>query len=286
MFTRGAIRCLRARDVVAMIVLGAVGCTTVAARATPTINAGATSQAGSAEAASLWVIFLDDLHLDFTATGRLKALVATLSSELIQEGDLLSIVSTGPSSIVVDVTRDRKSLDAAREMLSGAALKPSEILAPPVSGRSEVGYRAHVSMSTAYSMLKRLEQTPARHKALIYVSNGYDIELTDSGHPPLSGPDPFAATGNDFGAARLREEAAELVRQARRANTTIYAINPRALAGSPTVDPKVEAAAWQRYWTTTRTSLQVIAGTTGGFALQDETGFQDGLVRIRQENRR
>ena len=36
-------------------------------------------------------------------------------------------------------------------------------------------YRAHVAFSTAYDMLKKLEQVHNRRKAFIYVSNGYDF---------------------------------------------------------------------------------------------------------------
>lgn len=286
MLNRLATRFLRARAALTMIALGALGSMMIPVGANPVLYAGASSQTGVADSSSLWVIFLDDLHLDFTATGRLKALFTTVASELIQEGDLFSIVSTGPSWIAVDATRDRKSLDEARAAISGAALKPSEIVGTPVSGRSEVRYRAHLSMSTAYSILKRLQQIPARHKTFIYVSNGFNIDLWVPQNGPLTGADPFTATGNEFSLENLREEAAELARQAGRAKVTIYAIDPRALSGSPSVDPKLSSAAWQQYWTTTRDSLRVIAEATGGFSLRDETGFQDGLVRIRDENRR
>ena len=36
-------------------------------------------------------------------------------------------------------------------------------------------YRAHVAFSTAYDILKNLEQVHNRRKAFIYVSNGYDF---------------------------------------------------------------------------------------------------------------
>jgi hypothetical protein len=57
--------------------------------------------------------------------------------ELVHDGDLIAIVSTGPSSIAVDLTYDRTRLDEAIRRVSGAALKPQEIIETPggASGR-------------------------------------------------------------------------------------------------------------------------------------------------------
>jgi hypothetical protein len=58
----------------------------------------------------------------------------------------------------------------------------------------------------------------------------------------------------------------------------IYAIDPRALAGPLKIDPKLDDVTWQRYLTTTRNSLRVIAEQTGGFLIEDE--LESGLGRI------
>jgi hypothetical protein len=271
-----------------VVILAAAAC---AASALPGPSAAAAvlpRQAGaSSETGSLWLIFVDDLHLDFKATGRVKALFQTVSSELIREGDLFALVSTGPSSIAVDATRDRKRLEFAQAKISGASLRPSEIVAePPNRVPSEVRHRAHVSFSTAYDVMKMLEQIPSQRKAFIYVSNGYDFDVWPARESSLIGPNPFLMKGDEFSVEDLREEVAELARQARRATVTIYGIDPRALSGPPSVDPGLDDVAWQKYWATSRNSLQVIAEETGGFALQDQTGFLEGLARIRDANRR
>jgi hypothetical protein len=46
-------------------------------------------------AANIWLIFVDDLHLDFTATGHLKDLFKKITDELLQEGDVFGVVSSG-----------------------------------------------------------------------------------------------------------------------------------------------------------------------------------------------
>src|SRR3954470_2880954 len=128
-------------------------------------------------AGRIWLIFVDDLHLDFPNTGRIKALFKQISNELVHEGDMFGIVSTGPSSLAIDLTYDRKRLTEAIDKVSGAGLKPNEILDTPLGaeGPSEVRYRAHVAFDTAYGIMKTLESVHNRRKAFIYVSNGYDF---------------------------------------------------------------------------------------------------------------
>src|SRR6476660_7698637 len=129
-------------------------------------------------AGRIWMLFVDDLHLDFPNTGRIKDLFKQVSNELVHEGDMFGIVSTGPSSIAIDLTYDRKRLTEAYDKISGAGLKPNEILDAPVGaeGPSEVRYRAHVAFDTAYNIMKTLESVHNRRKAFIYVSNGYDFD--------------------------------------------------------------------------------------------------------------
>src|SRR6476661_3740166 len=125
----------------------------------------------------IFLIFVDDLHLDFRNTGRIRELFKKIAKDLIHDGDMFGIVSTGPSSLSVDLTYDRKRLDQAIEKISGAGLSPKDILDSPEGqqGVPEVRYRAHVAFSTAYDIMGNLEQVHNRRKAFIYVSNGYDF---------------------------------------------------------------------------------------------------------------
>jgi hypothetical protein len=232
-----------------------------------------------ADHGTLWVIFIDDLHLNFQDTGRLRDLFATISKAVIREGDSFAIVSTGPSALAIDATTDPKRLDEARARISGAGMKPSEILADsPETAPSEVRYRAHVAFDTAYGVLKMLQQIADRRKAFIYISNGYNIDVRPPDSPPSGGENPFSLPGNKFSAEQIRDQAAELTRQAKRAKAAIFGIDPRALSGPAPVDVNVDPAAWQRYWTTTRTSLQVISEQSAGFVVQDDLAA--GLTRI------
>ena len=102
-------------------------------------------------AGRIFLIIVDDLHLDFRNTGRIRDLFKRISKQLVHEGDMFGIVSTGPSSLAIDLTYDRKILDDAIKKISGNGLKPSDIIqgAEGAEGPSEVRYRAHVAFSTA-----------------------------------------------------------------------------------------------------------------------------------------
>jgi VWFA-related protein len=262
-------------------------------------------------AGRIWLIFVDDLHLDFPNTGRIKDLFKKISNELVHEGDMFGIVSTGPSSLAIDLTYDRKRLTEAIDKISGAGLKPNEILEAPVGaeGPSEVRYRAHVAFDTAYNIMKTLESVHNRRKAFVYVSNGYDFDPfaetrkkqaeerwkelnpssgnSDDGsgtnNSDANDTNPFLQKGNQFSFADLANELSELTREANRANTTIYTIDPRGLVGMPDLDQKVDMMDFQNYLRTSQDSLRVLAEQTGGFATINQNDFMKALKRIDAE---
>ena len=50
----------------------------------------------------------------------------------VHEGDMFSIVSTGPSSISINLTYDKRRLTEAIKKISGSALAPKDILDVPL----------------------------------------------------------------------------------------------------------------------------------------------------------
>src|SRR5438128_3602308 len=79
----------------------------------------------------IFLFFVDDLHLQFQNSGRVRELFKKVAKNLVHEGDLFGVVSSGPSSIAIDMTYDRKRLDQAIAKMSGDGLKPSEIINGP-----------------------------------------------------------------------------------------------------------------------------------------------------------
>src|SRR5262245_52918112 len=98
----------------------------------------------------IFLFFVDDLHLQFHNTGRVRDLFKRISRELVHDGDMFGVVSSGPSSIAIDMTYDKNRLEEAIKKIAGSELKPSDIINGPsgAEGPSEVRYRAHVAFST------------------------------------------------------------------------------------------------------------------------------------------
>src|SRR5215470_6952281 len=203
----------------------------------------------------IFLFFVDDLHLQFHNTGRVRELFKKISKELVHEGDMYGIVSSGPSSIAIDMTYDRNRLEEAIKKIAGNELKPTDIINGPsgAEGPSEVRYRAHVAFSTVYDLLNNLDSVHNRRKALIYVSDGYDFNPFQDARLGLMDPNSpfaqneFARTQNQmaqsnsdgsspqtdpmanqqkqsetFADADLARELGELTRQANRSNVTMY----------------------------------------------------------------
>ena len=263
----------------------------------------------------IFLFFVDDLHLQFHNTGRVRELFKKISKELVHEGDMFGIVSSGPSSIAIDMTYDRSRLDEAIKKIAGSELKPSDIIQGPsgAEGPSEVRYRAHVAFSTVNDLLNNLETVHNRRKALVYVSDGYDFNpfqdsrlgLMDPNSPfaqnefarnqkqaqagdgsTSQGPDAFTQQqkqSETFADSDLARELGEITRQANRANVTMYTIDPRGLVGMGDIDEQVDPQQWNEFIRKSQDSLRVIAEETGGIAVVNQNDFSKALKRIDAE---
>lgn len=256
------------------------------------------------------LIFIDDLHIEFNLTSRMRQLLQRMSDLLIHEGDLFGVVSTGYSSIAQDMTYDRKRIKEIISHVSGAGLKPDELVRAQstADGPAEVKYRANTAFSTAYDVLRNFDQIRNRRKIFIYMSSGYnfnpfpdarkrldaqtnsrngsqDLGLTDPNAPdPSLLTNPFEDRNNAFHQADLVQELAELTRQAKRANVIMYTIDPRGLTAGPGMDQQdVLATEYNDYVRDTQDTLRVIAEQTGGFAVVNQNDFDKALKRIDAE---
>jgi VWFA-related protein len=113
-------------------------------------------------AGRIFLIIVDDLHLEFRNTGRIRDLFRRISKNLIHEGDMFAIVSTGPSSLAIDPTYDRRILDDSIKKITGNGLRPSDVIqgAEGAEGPSEVRYRAHVAFRPPRTCSSRWNASP------------------------------------------------------------------------------------------------------------------------------
>jgi VWFA-related protein len=260
----------------------------------------------------IFLFFIDDLHLQFQNTARVRDLFKRVSKNLLHEGDLFGLVSSGPSSIAVDMTYDRKRFEEAINRMTGSGLKPSEIIQTSggsgSQGPAEVRYNAHVAFSTMREALDNLEKVRNRRKAIIWVSEGYDFSpfldsrmgrLRDGASSPFLqndaallqntqlSPDGSQSQqssnlqqNEQFSDAELTMELAEITRAANRANTTIYTIDPRGLVAGGDIAEQVDPQEWNTFLRKTQDSVRVLAEQTGGIAVVNQNDFDKALKNI------
>ncbi|MBI4888224.1 MAG: VWA domain-containing protein [Acidobacteria bacterium] len=248
-------------------------------------------------AGRVFLIFIDDLHLDFRLTPRTRDLMQKMLRNLVHEGDMFGIVSTGTSSISEQLTYDRQVLESSIKKTTGSGLRPDDLIktSQGSQGPAELRYRAHVAFSTAYQLMRNLENLRNRRKAVIYISSGYDFNPFATSRMKYEAEmfgdstdnlDPFTNQryqGQQFAEADLVRELAELTRAANRANATFYTIDPQGLVAGPDLDQEVETAEWQDHLRETQNSLRVLAEQTGGIAVVNQNDFDKALKRIDAE---
>jgi VWFA-related protein len=240
----------------------------------------------------VFVIFVDDLHMEPRLTSRVKHLLDTIRTELLHEGDLFTIVSSGPSSIEVQPTYDLRRMDEAVRRIMGAGLTPREHVetSQGAEGPPEVRHKVHVALATAYDTIRQLEQVNDRRKAVIWVSGGYSLnpfpeararlEAERLGRGDDSSLDPFRRQAGQFAFADLASQLAEVTRAANRANATVYAIDPRGLPAGPDIDQDVDPREYHDFIVSSQDSLRVLADLTGGVAVVNRNDFTSALKAI------
>jgi VWFA-related protein len=259
-------------------------------------------------AGRIFLFVIDDLHLNFRDTSRVRLLFKKMAKELVHDGDMFGIVSSGTSSIAIDLTYDQKRLEEAANKISGSALKPSEIIEAGgrgPDGLSELKYRAHTAFSTLYDIVGNLEKVHNRRKAIVLLSNGYDLNPFEGaryGDPNIIGQkyqspgqmagmesssatdyDPFSRQSAQFSDADLIRDMSELTKAANRANATIYTIDPRGLVAGADLDEEVDPTEWNNYVRKSQESLRTLADLTGGFAAINSNDLTKALKRIDAE---
>jgi hypothetical protein len=208
-----------------------------------------------------WLILVDDLHLDFRNTGRIRDAFRTIAKELVQEGDKFTVASSGPSSLAIEVTGDRQLLEDARKKVTGSALKPSDMV-QGANAAAEVRYRASKALAAAQSMLNN-PRLPAGPKALLYITNGYSFELLPD-RPPGSRP---LGKGFDVTRAEVRAQLDDFTATAARSAVKVFAIDPRPWVAGADLDAPASDPAWPAHLSAMRDGLKSMADASGGMAL-------------------
>ncbi len=247
------------------------------------------------------LIFVDDLHFEPELSPHVRRVMQTIGDALLHEGDLITVLSSGPSFIEIGPTYDRKAAMEAVGKIRGSGMIPSEIfrMLESPQGPGDIRHRAQMAFYTAYRILAELEQVTNRRKAVIYVSNGYDLDPFTEGRfsrdriqgGRFSDPtrfltdkeNPYFRTGTVTADLDLHRLMRELVLSANRANATIYTVDPRGLAGVVDAGQYVDQSEWRTHLQKTTSTLRYLAEETGGFAVVNTNDLAGELKRIDAE---
>lgn len=260
----------------------------------------------------IFIIFIDDFHIQPGDTPRMKDALKQIRDVLIHENDMVGFVSSGFSSIEGAVNYDYKHrrFNEVITKVMGSAMTPDEIVkaSTTVEGPSGLRYKVHVAFETVYSLLADLSKITNRRKALVYVSSGYDLNpfrdsryleeqrkySTDNSGVGGDAPgkellepgysNPFEKNGMQFLEADLIAQIAELVRAARRANVTFYPLDPRGLvAGIADINMGVTSQEWMENVRNQHSTLMVLGDETGGFCICNINNYKPKLQQIDNE---
>jgi VWFA-related protein len=253
-------------------------------------------------AGRVFLIFIDDLHFEPELSPHVRRVMQQIVDTVIHEGDLVTVLSSGPSFIEIGPTYDRKTVLEAVGKIRGSGLIPMEIMRTleTSQGPADIRARAQMAFFTAYRILADLEAVSNRRKAVIYVSTGYDFDPFAEGRAgtdrvqggrfadpirfALEPDNPYFSMNKITADLDLYRLMRELTLSANRANATLYTVDPRGLAS--VVDfgaVNVDQSEWRTHIQKTTSTLRYIAEETGGFAIVDTNDVLSGLKRVDAE---
>lgn len=253
-------------------------------------------------AGRIFILFIDDLHMASDLTPKVRQIMKTVAENLVHEGDLFGIISTGTSNVRTQLTYDRSLLFAATEHITGSGFNLGDLMQMQERRNlAELRWRAHTAFKTARETLKNLEQVKNRRKAFLYISAGYDFnpfarsygqglleeqirseEDTNSGLQTDTS-DLIENQGAVFSESELHTEIYELTRLAARASTVFHTLDPRGLVAGGDVEYNVDTREYSRHIFRSQASLRALAELTGGIALVNRNSFASGLREIDAE---
>jgi hypothetical protein len=202
-----------------------------------------------------FLLFVDDLHLDFRDTPRTRAFMQRLLRDVAREGDTWAVVTTGTSSLSLAPTKDLAAVRATVPRITGNSLKPSDRLLVQQSSNTaaELQHRVDIAYETGARAIEGLAKaTPGASLTAFLVSDGYDTRVVD-------GPQ-------------------RLIDAAKRVGAAVVTLQPWGAERSQAAG--IPAAEWQAYQQAAEASLRTLARETGGTAISAREDLDSAVQRF------
>ena len=202
-----------------------------------------------------FLLFIDDLHLEFRSTPQIRNLTLRMVAELTRAGDRWAIVTTGTSSVSVAPIPDRTVVESAIRRITGGGLNARRFLdsRQQAEGMGELRHRAGIALSTAADAIQSVSAAQNRRPFdVLYISNGYDAGLI---------------------------EPSGLMQAAGAANARVFTIDPRGWLNAAD-QPGLSQAEWDSYLDATRSVLHTLAGRTQGMTVFTDADLNSALALL------
>ena len=260
----------------------------------------------------VYVLMLDDLHVAPLRSSPVKAAARLFIEEYLGPNDLAAVVhtsgradasqdfTTSPRLLLQAVDRflGRKLRSRVLEQLDAYDLRPDEPTNADMRMRRIPDPLAVMRADHARSMLATLSavgdllaRAPGQRKAVLLFSEGLDYDIQMGGAQTSSGLNTFT----NMDAPALRHQLQAAIRASARANVSIYAVDPRGLAG--TGDELIEVTslpinpllgltttAFEDELRVARDSLRVLSEQTGGVATVESNDFRGAFEQLVAES--
>lgn len=247
----------------------------------------------------VYVLVLDDQHTHPLRTNRTKAAARRFVERYIGANDVAAVVYTsGRSDAAQEFTNSQRRLLASVDRFMGRKLRSSTLERLDEEQRTrgmrqqgdtirdpfdmERGYTARTALDSIRNLANYLAGISGRRKAIIYFSEGIDVDIFDV----------FSPTN---GASDVLQASRDLVAAATRANVAIYGIDPRGLGAM--ADDMIEVqdmpqdtslnlgmSSFNNELQRSQDSLRVLSTETGGFAIVNQNDLNAAFERVVADN--
>lgn len=251
----------------------------------------------------IYVMVIDDLHTNFGRSNRVKSVAKQFIERRLGANDLMAVVHTaGSSEWNQEFTSNKRLLLAAVDKTQGRKLKSatankteeyyrtrdSRQQRDPINDPDdfERAYNARNALRTLRNVSDWFASVRGRRKAIIFVSEGIDYDITEL--IPQNGSTHTAASD-------ILEETRDTIASATRSNVAIYGIDPRGLTdlGDETIEIQafpddtslgIGQSSIFNEVRMAQDSLRTLSEETGGFAIVNRNDFSTAFDRLVRDN--